>query len=271
MVELTAEELKKCQLDTLKEVHDYCEKNGLTYYMIYGTLLGAVRHKGYIPWDDDVDIGMPRADYERFIAEFNKSDSDTAYVVDISTDKDYYLDYAKVCHKKTLLIEHVHKPSEIGAYIDVFPIDACPADPVQAQKLFDSVRSARKALVKKNYMAPLDYKLSVKVIAHYIFRFLTFKSRVNIINGINKRGKAFAGYNTGFVMLAVGTAVLHKSYIPDSYFGNPVPLRFEEYTFNAPAKSDSLLTYWYGDYMTPPPPEKRISQHGFKVYWKDSK
>lgn len=269
MNELTAAELKTCQLQVLKAVHDYCISNSLTYYLVYGTLLGAVRHKGYIPWDDDIDIAMPRADYERFIAEFNKSDSKTAYVADISVDKNYYLDGAKVCHKKTVLIEHVYKPAEIGAFIDLFPIDACPADAVQAQHFFDRVQSARKLLIKKNYTPPLNYKLGIKVAAHFVLRFMTFKSREKIIKKINEQSRALIGNATGFVMLAVGTSVFRKSYIPDSYFGNPVPVQFEEYIFNAPAKADLLLTYWYGDYMTPPPAEQQVSHHGFKVYWKD--
>ncbi|MBR4910468.1 MAG: LicD family protein [Clostridia bacterium] len=270
MVELTVEELKKCQAEALKEVHDYCIKNGIKYYMVYGTLLGAVRHKGYIPWDDDIDIAMPRADYERFIKEFNSSNSDAAYVVDISNNSDYYLDFAKVCHKNTVLIEHVYKPTPIGAYIDLFPLDFMPESEEQRAEFSGKLFKLKKKLVNKNYTPPYDKNNPLKIAAHIVVRTLTFASRKKTIKKIDELRKTYINNNTGLVEIAPGAFLKNVNSPSFDSFGEPILIQFEEYMFCAPKDYDFLLKKWYGDYMTPPPEAERVSHHGFKVYWKNS-
>lgn len=114
-------ELKKIQLGLLNALDDYCVQNDLTYYLAYGTLIGAIRHKGYIPWDDDIDVMMPREDYNKFIANFN-NDKHASNVKAISheIDTDYYLSFAKLINKSTVMQEEVNSDYQIGVYIDVF-------------------------------------------------------------------------------------------------------------------------------------------------------
>ena len=108
MKAITEEELKVIQLDLLQKTADFCEKNGIRYYLCGGTLIGAIRHKGYIPWDDDIDISMPRPDYDRFISIFNKPEN-YYQVIDMSNDKKYGFPFAKVHDTRTFVDELLSK------------------------------------------------------------------------------------------------------------------------------------------------------------------
>ena len=129
---ITSEELRKIQLDLLQKTADFCESNGLRYFLCGGTLIGAVRHKGYIPWDDDIDIAMPRSDYEKFISIFNRPQN-YYQVMSFETNPDYAYAFAKVYDNRTILKE-LHYKGTIGAYIDVFPADAVK-DAAQIRKI----------------------------------------------------------------------------------------------------------------------------------------
>ena len=126
MKTISTEELKRIQLDILLVFHDFCIENGLEYSLFAGTLIGAVRHKGYIPWDDDIDICMTRPNYEKFIHSFN-GHFPNYYVAAPELDWNYYAPYANVCDNRTLLLEgkNGHNGQEIGVKIDIFPIDGC--------------------------------------------------------------------------------------------------------------------------------------------------
>ena len=122
MKKLTDKEVKQIELDILEYVHNFCEENGLKYIMNYGTLIGAVRHKGFIPWDDDIDISMPRADYEKLIASFPKNGR--YKILDHRTSKDYFNNFVKVIDTNTKIVDNRNdKTYESGLFIDIFPMD----------------------------------------------------------------------------------------------------------------------------------------------------
>ena len=124
---INLEELKKIQFDILKKVAAFCEKNKIKYYLGYGTLLGAVRHKGYIPWDDDIDIIMPRPDYLRFIEIFNKSTpSPELKVLSHYIDKNHPYPFIKLINTKTKQVSHSSIKYDMGVCIDIFPLDGLP-------------------------------------------------------------------------------------------------------------------------------------------------
>ena len=129
MKEISIEELKDLQTGIAVMVHDFCQEHGIRYFLGYGSLIGAVRHKGYIPWDEDIDLGMPRPDYERFIHTFPGAYPDLK-VFAPELDPGYYAPYANVCLEGTLLVEQnlSHHGREIGVKVDIFPIDGAPSD-----------------------------------------------------------------------------------------------------------------------------------------------
>lgn len=120
------DELKFISYNILKFVADFCEINNIKYYLFAGTLLGAIRHEGFIPWDDDIDIAIPRDDYEKFIIEFDRNNDVNYKVLSIENSNKYYLPYAKVIDNRTLLFEDGKESMPIGVFIDIFPLDSIP-------------------------------------------------------------------------------------------------------------------------------------------------
>ena len=151
MLELQLEQLKQIELDILKQFHQYCIKHNLRYFLTGGTLLGAVRHKGFIPWDDDIDVCMPRTDYEKFISCFSFDPlNEILQVATITSLKGYYLPFAKLMRRDTILKEKTSSHLELGVYIDIFPLDNMSDDYETACKLFHSTSYFRKMLTFKN-------------------------------------------------------------------------------------------------------------------------
>ena len=122
MKEIYLEELRVIQLELLQQIADFCEKNNIKYFLAYGTLIGAIRHKGYIPWDDDIDIVMPRDDYDRFLELYNEA-YPFSKVVDMYNTKHYGFAFAKVHDVRTIIYETQYAQDSFGVFVDVFPID----------------------------------------------------------------------------------------------------------------------------------------------------
>ena len=134
MQELTETELvtwKSIITDVLKEFQKICNRHQLTYYAIGGTAIGAVRHHGIIPWDDDIDVGMPRPDYERFLEICRTSDLGNYELVSNETHRNYNLPFPKFCNRNTTLVERMDVPCVIGLFIDIFPLDNTSDDMVE--------------------------------------------------------------------------------------------------------------------------------------------
>ena len=150
MKEISIEELKDLQTGMAVKVHTFCQENGIRYYLGYGSLIGAVRHKGYIPWDEDIDLGMPRPDYERFIHSFNGAYPDLK-VFAPELDPGYYAPYANVCLEGTLLEEEnfSHRGRKIGVKVDIFPIDGAPSDDAAYAKLREKLEKWNRFLFYK--------------------------------------------------------------------------------------------------------------------------
>ena len=133
---ITIEELKRVQLEILDMVTQFCDANGIRYWLDSGTLLGAIRHKGYIPWDDDIDLGMLREDYERFVSVFNES-NDRYRVLSFEWNPDFGFPFAKVCDTTTVLYEPDERGRKMAINIDIFPYDRAPDDDAVANEMFD--------------------------------------------------------------------------------------------------------------------------------------
>ena len=131
---MTLNDIKKVSLDILISIHEYCKANGIKYSLGYGTMLGAVRHKGFIPWDDDIDILMMREDYDRFLSGYKDSKFE---VIDHKREKKYILPYAKVVDKNTVLFNSWMPDLKLGVSVDVFPVDYVGKDMDEAEKLYN--------------------------------------------------------------------------------------------------------------------------------------
>lgn len=266
---LSIAELQAIELDILKVIHKICEANGITYFLIAGTALGAVRHKGFIPWDDDVDIAMPREDYERFFSCASAQLPD--YLEARNGEKDYSLAYrfGKVVNKNVDLVLRLARPaySRSKAYVDVFPLDFCPDDPKEFARL-KKKHSFYSMIHNAIYTAPSVYS-GPKKMAAYVIGFLAPRDWVcRQLLRLHKKAVPASGSSR----LCIGGYTWDAMWTLDAeLFKERKLLDFADTQFWVMKDTHTYLTRQYGDYMTPPPEDKRDSTHQVTAYYAPGK
>jgi lipopolysaccharide cholinephosphotransferase len=261
-------ELREIQLSILDAVHEFCRKNGIQYYLMYGTLLGAVRHAGYIPWDDDIDIAMFREDYEKFIEEFNNNNSDFE-VLTIHNSEGYNYFFAKVSYKKSIQIDTnvAFLDTNIGINIDLFPIDKLPGNEDRA-RILKKLHFLDKLFYSKAFK--LKRKTSFrKILAILVGKCITlFTSKKAIGLKQEKIAKQFNNTDSNTYSF-ISCSIKKELPLFTKDLFEPVKITFEDRRYIAPKGYDIILKSIYGDYMTPPLMENRISGHNFTAYFKE--
>lgn len=273
MKEINLAERKIILLQMMVEIDSFCRKNHILYYLAFGTLLGAVRHKGFIPWDDDIDIMMPREDYDRFAHSFPKSG--LYQFIYSSNMKNYPLAFGKVIDTRTVKYERMRgKYQVMGLDIDVFPIDNYPSNLDEATKWCDEI--AKKQSYSKQLFAPFSKsRNAIRTIAkntRIFFRHiqddLGLPSVDKLVTDIDALSQKYNGLETGYCgIAAINTYGVRKRNRKEVY-DKVVNIEFEGKQFFAPIGYDEYLKDIYGDYMQLPPVEKRKSHHSFRAYWK---
>ena len=263
--ELSVDEIKQRVFDVLCYIDDVCKKNGIVYYLDSGTLLGAVRHKGFIPWDDDVDILVDRADYERFIKAIN-NDGDHYRALSMHNTKDYHYLFAKVVDTETELIEEPVSVEGMGVFVDVFPMDHLPSSDIKRRLFQRKIHLYRMALtvLRRNEQGDKP-NCAIQKVVYLMFKHSGWKKvQFKLDSMLAKRKDQVTKYK-GNVVCSFNPYRDVKTEI----YGEPVKLQFESREFSAPKKYKEYLTILYGDYMKLPPEDKRVSNHDFKVYMRD--
>lgn len=265
MKELSLQEIKQVELEILKVFHTFCVENHIRYFISHGTLLGAIRYKGFIPWDDDLDVLVPREDYNRLINLFQ--DTAQYQLVAFEKNENYAFPYAKLCDMTTRKVEGGYiNGTELGLDIDVFPLDYWDDDLEKAKKevkrqqkyMFrlglsklrkpDSINPAKR-FVKGLCMIPCKLLGS----AHYVNK---------IIRGAYKPEQKGSRYMGG----KAWNVYRERDIMPAEVFSEAIELEFEGEKFFAPVGYDTFLTSLYGDYLPEPPVEKRKTHHSFRAY-----
>lgn len=269
MRKIGLEERKKIQLDMMCMIDKYCRNNNINYTLYYGTLIGAIRHKGYIPWDDDIDIAMPRPDYMKFISGFNQYNK-YYYVIAPEINLDFPPTYANVCDKRTILFEGggKYRGIEMGIKIDVFPIDGIPNDENEYNLFRNRISELSDVIVVKKYNLPniihvrsFLYSLWRKLRYSYLSFRETQKSIINIL-------KQYP-YEESTIVDNVAYPVYRRERAPRKIFEEYIDVDFEGMKFRSVKEYDALLRQIYGDYMQLPPEEQRTQHHDVDCYWKD--
>ena len=243
----------------MKGLHHICVENNITYYIIGGTALGARRHRGFIPWDDDVDIGMPRPDYEKF-AQLKQEKFPDFLELRWYKNTDYSpFQFIKLVDNRTTLIEDQYRDYVEGLYIDIFPLDG-----VKPNSLIEKFRRRKiwtlHSMVRVNCSTEKRNNPLKKLIASLI-RKLDLKRLHNKLENTLKR----ISYNDCDLTANFLGAWGKREIMEKRLFGTPVLYPFEDTSFYGPEKIDEYLTNLYGNFMTLPPTEQQVFRHAYPL------
>lgn len=255
-------------VDVLREFIKICDKYGLRWYCGGGTALGAIRHKGIIPWDDDIDINMPRPDYDRFLQICSECDLGNYEIITPYNTPNYPLHFSKLSCKSTTLLEEDDKPCVIGLYIDIFPLDGTAADIDEAYGLmqrFQKLKNRLEAISTHNSFFNYIKLISrPKKWGRFVYKTIGFlcrnSYRCHLLKQMDSICRMYNYEDAERVILYSGGYEKRDIY-PKEWFDGNVFFEFENIQVALPSSYDAYLSQLFGDYMTPPPPAERTQRH----------
>ena len=248
-------------LDILKAFVRVCEKHNLTYFLVYGTALGAIRHKGFIPWDDDIDVGMPRKDYEKYIQLQSEYEGTPYFIQTFKTDPCYIYNYAKLRDSSTTFLENAFKNHRInqGLFIDIFPVDGMSREVGDREKIgkknkfvwrqvyFSYLPALRRKVHKRTFFK--DILLNIVAGLFYVFDIAHYRNKrvERFVRKVPFEEAKMAGIMFGFTW--------RINCMDADIFRETVKVPFEDIEVRVPKQYDRYLTLLYKDYMKFPPKE----------------
>lgn len=260
----TLRALQQCELEILKLFDKICEENGLHYFAIYGTLLGAVRHKGIIPWDDDIDIGIPREDYTKF-CELMKDHCPEGYeFLNGEINPNYPFMTARLMKNGTefRMLSMKNCKCNLGVFLDIFPFDNLPDDDEERNKMFKKCWFWEKINVLRNTPFPnINYRGVKRALAYTVCAIGSVCVKVfpktYLQNKTYKLRTKYMNEKTGYIGYPFGFALKLKAFPTDKIYPL-IKLPYEDFEVPCPADPDYVLKIYYGnDYMTPLPEGQR--------------
>jgi lipopolysaccharide cholinephosphotransferase len=261
---LSGEKIKACELKILLKIHEFCKNHNIRYYLSGGTLLGAIRHKGFIPWDDDIDICMPRPDYERFITLFSQDEN---YSIKSDSLKNWDAPFTKIIDLNTA-IESIFNKEQGGLWVDIFPVDGLPADMDQVQRIYRLCNFYRRIYLISNAKLG-EGKSNFHKYSKYILKPLSLLyGKKRCVKKIEEIAQKYPYEQCKYVGAITWGLYGEGERMLKSEFEKRVMVEFEGYKFPTFSCWDSYLHGLYGDYMQLPPVEKRQT-HDMKVYVKE--
>ncbi len=270
MKELSLQELKEIEFDILKVFDAFCKENRIKYYLAFGTLLGAIRYKKFIPWDDDIDVLVPREDYQRLLTLFQDDEKYRLY--SFEKNENFHYPFAKLCDMTTRKEQTIYKNQgvELGVEIDIFPLDAWDDN-------FDKAKQEAKRIQKNMKWlkaTKLDEPLTTNPVKRFAWKLLLPVVKTiggayfikKIIKESNKEEQKGETKRRSYLGAKVWCIYGERGIIPAEVFEETVDIEFEGERFPAPSGWDTYLTCLYGDYLPEPPKEKQRTHHGFIAY-----
>lgn len=262
----TVTELQAIILEIQKKVHAFCVKHAIPYSLSGGTCIGAIRHKGFIPWDDDIDLFLIRENYERFLDIFKQDPIPGLRVATFEGRKRYFLPFAKVEDVRTRVDELTNHPAEVGVNIDLFPLSGLPNGDFAQKGYLVWCRLLRNMLALKQ-VKPVAKRSWEKNLVLYLGRILLcWLPLKSLLRMMDWTSKMFA-YEKADYVCEIFSGVTKP--FPKSAMENVVLLPFEDASFFVMSGYDAYLRATYKNYMQLPPEEQRVTHHAFEAYWTD--
>lgn len=269
---MNMEELREyqlAQLELLDITDEICKTKNLTYYLIGGTLLGAIRHNGFIPWDADIDIAMPREDYEAFLKYWVENPSERYFYQHFSTEKNHLCPHAilKIKNTKVVMNERIskYKPKYEGIYMDIFPLDNPPELLEQQKKQEEKIKKIRRIIELKSGYEYSSISILKKFAKKLLQIILIPVSFVHLNRKMDNCMKKYSSSNGKYFVSMASHYSYWKQLMPKEIYGKPTRVSFENKLYNAPAKVDEYLTRIYKDYMKLPAEDNLYSILDFIV------
>lgn len=296
MKKMTNKDIQDVSLEILKDIHEFCEENNIYYILCGGCLIGAIRHNGFIPWDDDIDLAFPRPDYERFINSYKSKRGYKIFSREIEGGDGVYLAFSRVCDMDKTYVDASLNPwsqYETGVWIDIMPLEGAYADEDLERKRWKRANATWRKSVWYRF-SKLDFsrlkELSVVLpkakwarfsfMDSHLFRFVYIFIKVVFCKFFFRKGSNYTDFlikickecdfnkSDYYTDLAI-THYGMREYNPKSYLGKRILFKFEDSQFYVPSGYDGWLRHIYGDYMKLPPKEDQIHKHEVNnYYWK---
>ena len=256
-------DLQKKELEILACFVNICETLNLTYFLVCGSVLGALKYSGFIPWDDDVDVGLFREDYEVFLKEAPALLPDHLFLQNFHTDPAFPNIFSKLRDSRTTYIEKsvASLPIHHGVYIDLFPLDGYPVDPFAQQSL-----ERKKTRYKRQLACVCDVQRSFKgKLMRSYHRLIGCHKKTAQINAAYEAMVARYGTADSVIVCNHGNWQGKLEYAPREQYGQGIFMKFEGLDVRVPEKYDEYLTQKYGDWRADLPKEQQVGHHYYSI------
>lgn len=256
-------DIQKRLLQMLKWFHRYCNENNLTYYIVEGTVIGALRHQGFIPWDDDIDVAMPRGDYDRLIQLFNKEIGNYVLETPYSDNPSFICPWCKLFDTTTTKIEESKYRARFGIYIDIFPLDGLGENIEEGIRNFKRIDrlnmlwATRVCSIRKGRGIIKNAAIMISGVIPQII--INDKKLIRRIDSVCKN----IDYESSNIIACTLSTYRFKEIMGKKIYGKPTRYKFEDTIVYGPELADEYLTTIYGNWRQLPPIEKQVTQHDY--------